>query len=718
MGLIIAGFIGGLRTVFGIAALAILIMPSSLNDQGHLMISLMIGAAVSGFIITKFSDFKNIISQPQDGPAVLISVFAITALAKNPSPELIIGIILAAVAISSIFTGTIFYILGHWKLGRVVRFIPYPVIGGFLAGSGLLITLSALSVLTNQKISLLHIPQIFDNFQYGAAPLLFTGVVIAILLLKIPPLFKSKLVFPLILIISSLLLNLYFIWQQMPISQLQNDGWLLTPKGNSGGESSIYYWFNIPKDAWLFILDNALTFIAITIVSIVAFLLNLSGLEVATNSEFDFNKELKVAGLANIVGGTLGGSVSFPALSASLLGQQMKVLSQWVGFITYGFILIFLVLGPGALEYVPKPILGALLLCMGVSLLDEWLIKGYKRFSKSDYLIILSITLVMSTIGYLPGVGIGIMLCLVFFVWSYSQVESITLELNNIDFRSNVDRSSSAIQILNQHGDKIKYLKIEGFLFFGSIYPIYERIRFLSKTGSKIFILDMSKVKAIDSSAFSVINKIAQFCEETSCNLLISRLSPTLREYIKPQTTTHLHLSFFYDRDLCIEAAEELLIENYQSPNMSSQEFIWENIIKDNSNQESIDQFKSFFTEKKCTKGEFLINQGDEGTELYIIRSGKFDVFIHTVDDVNHLIRVRSLNPGSIFGETVLYGNVKRMASVRAEEDSSIFVLSKYRMVDMEKELPHLAISLHRTIAATMSERLNSLNRLISRLDP
>ena len=151
---------------------------------------------------------------------------------------------------------------------------------------------------------------------------------------------------------------------------------------------------------------------------------------------------------------------------------------------------------------------------------------------------------------------------------------------------------------------------------------------------------------------------------------------------------------------------------------MSSQEFIWENIIKDNSNQESIDQFKSFFTEKKCTKGEFLINQGDEGAELYIIKSGKFDVFIHTVDDVNHLIRVRSMSPGSIFGETVLYGNLKRMASVRAEEDSCIFVLSKNRVAEMEKEFPHLAISFHRTIAATMSERLSSLNRLISRLDP
>jgi len=718
MGLFIAGFIGGLRTIFGIAALALLIMPSGLNDQGHLLFALMIGAAVSGFIITKFSNFKNIIAQPQDGPAVLMSVFALVVLTQNPSQELIIEVILAAVAVASIFTGMTFYALGYWKLGRIVRFIPYPVIGGFLAGSGLLITLSALSVLTNHKISLLHFDLIFESFNREGSPLLLTGILITLLLIKVPRQFKSKLVFPLILIICSLLLNLYFMWEKIPLEELQRTGWVLTPKGNSGGENSIYFWFNIPMNAWLFILENALTFIAITIVSIVAFLLNLSGLEVATNSEFDFNKELKVAGIANMVGGALGGSVNFPALSASLLGQQMKVHSRWVGFITYGFIFLFLIIGPGVLEYVPKPILGALLLCMGVSLLDEWLIKGYKRFSKTDYLIILSIAIVMSTLGYLPGVGIGLLLCLSLFVWSYSQVEIITLELNDVEFRSNVDRLPVDIQILEQHGDEIKYLKIEGFLFFGSIYHVYERIQILINSGTKIFILDMSKVKAIDSSAFSVINKIAQYCEEKKCTVLISRLKLSLRDQINLIHPSQSYLNFFGDRDMCIEAAENILIKNYEVERGGSPKFIWEDIFKDTSDKESIEKFKSFLTERNCKKGEFLIRQGDEGSELYIISSGKFDVFIQAEEDVHQLIRVRSMMAGSIFGESSLYSDLKRTASVRAEEDSTVFVLTKTSMAEMEKQFPRIANHLYRKMIGIMSERLNSLNRLISRLDP
>jgi SulP family sulfate permease len=718
MELIIAGFIGGLRTVFGIAALALLIMPASLNDQGHLLFSLMIGAMVAGIIVTKWSDFKNIISQPQDGPAVLISIFALVVLAKNPSQELMIEIILAAVAIASIFTGCIFYSLGHWKLGRIVRFIPFPVIGGFLAGSGLLITLSGLSVLANHKISIIHLGNLLESFNRVGGPLLFTGVLISIMLLKIPPRFKSKLVFPFILIASAVVLNLIFIWQQIPIEELQREGWLLTPKGGNSGSSSIYFWFDIPAKAWLFILENALTFFAITIVSIVAFLLNLSGLEVASNSEFDFNKELKVVGIANIVGGALGGGVNFPALSASLLGKQMKVHSRWIGYISYSLIFVFLIVGPAVLEYVPKPILGALLLCMGVSLLDEWLIKGFKKFSRIDYLIIFSITLIMSIIGYLSGVAVGLMLCLTFFVWNYSQLKIITLELNDVDFRSSVDRSQAVVALLDQYGHQIKYLKIDGFLFFGSVYSIYERIQLLSKSGVNTFILDMSKVKAIDSSALSVINKIDLFCKENSCEILISRLKSSLKDQITLKNATPLNFQFFSDRDLCIESAENLLIGKYLESPQEKTELDWESIVKPSESEGSIEQFKSFFTKKTCSKGDYLIRQGDDGDELFIIGEGKFDVFILINDDESSSMRMRSMTTGSIFGEAVLYSNIHRIASVRAEEDSVVFALSKARLTDMENEFPYLANQLHRKIVSIMSQRLNTLLRLLSHLDP
>ena len=223
MGLLIAGFIGGLRTVFGMAAISLLILPPNYNDNGKLLFSLMIGGVISGFIITKFTSYKNIISQPQDGPAILISIFAATLALNKAPPDYAVSIILASVALSSLITGVLFYAIGYKQLGRLVRYIPYPVIGGFLAGSGLLISISSLSILANQKLAGFS----FEIFNQGDHELIFiTGLFIALLLFKVPSYFKNKLIFPLLLLTATLVLHAYFWYLEISISSLQELGWL------------------------------------------------------------------------------------------------------------------------------------------------------------------------------------------------------------------------------------------------------------------------------------------------------------------------------------------------------------------------------------------------------------------------------------------------------------------------------------------------------------
>lgn len=711
MGILIAGFIGGLRTVFGIAALAILIMPAGLNDNGRLLVFLMIGAMVSGVIMTRYSSYKNVISQPQDGPTVLISVFAAVYASEKAPPDLAVAIILATVAVASIFTGLVFYLIGQWRLGLLVRFIPYPVIGGFLAGSGLLITLSALSILTNQKISQLDIGLLINS---GSGSLFIFGILLAGILIKLPPLFKSRLVFPMILVLTTLLFHLYFHYQQIPISELQSSGWLVTPKQQINS-TAISFWFDISFDAWVFLASNILTFVAIAVISVVTMLLNLSGLEIATRSEFDFNRELKIAGVSSMVGGLFGGCVSFPALSASLLGQQMKVDSRWVGYVSYGIILIVLLLGTQSLGFVPKPILGALLLCVGFYLLDVWLFKGYKQFSRIDYFTVLTITAVMTGVGYLPGVATGILLCGAFFVWSYSQTKVIALELSGVHLRSNIDRPAFENKLLESHGGEIRFLKIEGFLFFGTAQSVYDRVSKLSKSGVFYFIFDMSQVKSIDSSAFAVLERISNFCQDNSCILQFTRVNSSLT-----------HISDFgnilfkgaLDRDHSLEYCENLLIEKHKEDGAFSDKSVWTSITSQIHSVELLESFKSYFSIRKYSKGDYLVRRNEVGNEMFLIESGRFEALIESEGIGSNEIRLRVFTVGSIIGETVIYSVLKRTASVRAGEDSVVYVMTKARLDDMEREFPNLGNALHRAIISMMAERLLASNRLVEQLNP
>jgi len=714
MGFLIGGFIGGLRTVLGIAALALLVMPASLNDSGRLLLNLMVGAIVSGYIITRFSSFKNTISQPQDGPAVLISVFAATLVIDKGPSDLIVDIVFASVAISSIFTGVIFFIIGQWRLGRLVRFIPFPVIGGFLAGSGLLITLSALSILINQKITQIDISTLISS---DSIYILLFGLVLTFVLLKVPSLFKNRLIFPSILILAALSLHFYFYMQQISIAEMQGSGWLVTPKKKIDTSGNMF-WFDISLDAWYVIANNLFTFVAIAIVSVVAMLLNLSGLELANKSEFDFNKELKVTGISNILGGIVGGGVGFASLSASLLGQQLKVEGRSLGYLTYGFILFFLLFGSELLGLIPKPVLGSLLLCVGISLLDEWILKAFKRFSKLDFMTIVSIALIMTFFGYLSGVTTGIILCAILFVWSYSQVKVITLEISGIDFRSNVDRPSYEKALLDKYGGEIIFLRIEGFLFFGSVYSIFERIKELVNRGAVFFILDLSLVKATDSSAIAVFQKIAQFCETKSIVLQIARPRPELVQMINSINSSSVYLDYTMDRDKSLENCEKLLIKKYKSEIEHKQEGAWNIFANQIKSHELLEKFKSFFTLKNCIEKEFLIRQGEIGNEMFLVESGRFEAIIESNGNHSHEIRLKTMTIGAIFGETVLYSSLKRTASVRAETEAVVYVLTKERLNEMELKFPDLANALHRFIIGIMSERLLASNRIISRLDP
>ena len=145
---LVAGGISGLRTVLGTATLAALVTPAGSGGAGAVLNALLLGALIGSLVIAAFSGLRAAIAQPQDGPAVIIAAFVAAAVAAGQvSDERIVPLVLGTIAVSSLFTGAVFFAVGHFRCGRFVRFIPYPVIGGFLAGSGLLITLMALAML-------------------------------------------------------------------------------------------------------------------------------------------------------------------------------------------------------------------------------------------------------------------------------------------------------------------------------------------------------------------------------------------------------------------------------------------------------------------------------------------------------------------------------------------------------------------------------------------
>jgi len=115
------------------------------------------GALLFSAIVSLTTSFQASISVPQDTPAVLLALLSASIFSGLPydgAGGSAYATVAAAIILNSLLTGLVFLRLGLFRLGDLVRFIPYPVIGGFLAGTGWLLCRGALGVMTGMNIGL------------------------------------------------------------------------------------------------------------------------------------------------------------------------------------------------------------------------------------------------------------------------------------------------------------------------------------------------------------------------------------------------------------------------------------------------------------------------------------------------------------------------------------------------------------------------------------
>ena len=155
----LAGVISAVVQIAYCISFAALIFQGALAAGFSLGLAAMImGTAVTGVVIALTSTLSPANGGP-DLPAVAVmSVLAGTVsaslAASGGSEQAIIINVLVALSVSTFFTGLLLYGIGALKLGQWLRFVPYPVIGGFLAASGLLLITGGMEVVTQTNLSL------------------------------------------------------------------------------------------------------------------------------------------------------------------------------------------------------------------------------------------------------------------------------------------------------------------------------------------------------------------------------------------------------------------------------------------------------------------------------------------------------------------------------------------------------------------------------------
>jgi SulP family sulfate permease len=713
-----AGLIVGLLTIILEISLASLLFSGDLSGFLTRGIGfLLFGSVIVLVIASLTSRFAGVIVTPEDTPVVLLTL-VVTGISVNmpetSTPDDLFITVVASIVITSVLVGLVFLFMGTFRFGKLIRFIPAPVIGGFLSGIGWLLLVGSLEVMTDTSlgsgnISILFHPTIIAKWVPGS--------VFAVILVVAMRRFRHFLLMP-AMIVSAIGLFFLFLWLTgSTLDEAGSRGWLLGPFPQEKLWKFISF-SDFGNVQWNIIWGQLVNLGIIALVSTFSLLLNISGLELITHRDIDLNHELKVAGFANIISGFVGSPPSYHTLSYSALGERMGAKTRSVGLFAAALCGLVLILGTSLLSYFPKPVLGGLLIFLGASFLVEWLYDGWFRLSKIDYALVVIILFSVCTIGFMEGVGVGIIIAVVLFITNYSRISVIRQTLTGTTLRSNVDRPADEREHLREWGDQLHVLKLQGFIFFGTAHSLFqevkERIDDKDLPALRFIVFDFRRVIGLDGSAEISFIKIIYLAHENDIELVFTDISDHFRSQIQRATTQILEsvkMGFFADLDHGIEWCEEQMLT--QSKVKVSEKFhTLQNILQPIFGDMSlIERMMTYLEKEKTDNDTVVVRQGEAAQHLFIIESGEFVVQLELPD--KEPVRLRTMRAGTVFGEIGMYLNIPRSVTVISTGSGSFYKLSSDSLKEMERKDPDLALKFQNYVIHILSERLVDLNRTL-----
>lgn len=209
----------------------------------------------------------------------------------------------------------------------------------------------------------------------------------------------------------------------------------------------------------------------------IALLLNASGIELAQDLDLGPDRELRAGVRANLVAAATGGIPGFHALSLTNLAYRTGGSGRLVGFVAAGVVLTAALFGTTVVGLLPRALVGGLIAFLGLAFLWEWAVDSRHRLPRLEYGVVLIILVVIATVGYLEGVGLGLLLAVALFAVTYSRTCVVRRDVRGDASPSRVDRPAWQEQHLREARRRIWILELQGFVFFGSGAQLLEHVR-------------------------------------------------------------------------------------------------------------------------------------------------------------------------------------------------------------------------------------------------
>lgn len=681
-----------------------------------------VGAGVlAGFQSSIFAGFVSALSGGSrfqiSGPRASISLIMAAALAAlladpriavlGPRPE---DAALTLTFMIVFCSGLLQVGLGLARIGGGIRYVPYPVLSGFMNGVAILITLGQLPAALGLNASLRWYEIQANLAHVSPEAMLVTGFTMLVMALA-PRLTKAVPPIVLALVAGVLLdqaLRLVLGAAVGPLvghidASIPHPVALTTALALSGHPE-------LPG-----LLMSQLPFIlALTLVGSMESLLSATALDIITGSHHDSNRELIGQGAGNMVAACFGGVASTGAPLRGIASHRAGGRSRWAGALHSIFLALVLLGGTGLLEALPYSVMAAIMMMIAVSMTDRWTFDLLRRGGRdflTDFLIVIAVAGATVLINLAAAVGIGIVIAIMQFVFGMSRpiVRSV---YDRTVSKSRRVRPLDVEAYLEHHGKQMIVVELDGALFFGTAERLRHELERLSANRPRVMILDMRRVGHIDLSGVRILQQLGRASAARGCRILLAGferggerglwLSRAGVEATIPAR------QWYPTRDRAMEAAEDEFIDHLSADDFGTAEVADFDIMRSIAPAD-VHYLKSVMPRLRYQAGDVIFVKGAPCDGLYFLVSGLVEIR-SPEGDSKPAIRRATFGSGTLLGERALISGDPQSADAVVISDAEAYHLPMARFTAFRLSHPLAATQLALNIGRELGERLRLAN--------
>ena len=467
-------FFGGLTA--GVVALPLALAFGVASGFGA--VAGLYGAIALGFFAALAGGTPTQVSGPT-GPMTVIFAAAIVAFPGDASA------VLGVVFLAGIFQ----IVFGYLKVGVFIRYIPYPVISGFMSGIGVIIILlqlhpllgaasvgSPLDAVLNLPASLLNV-----NF-YSLVLALITMAIVFLTPSRISRIIPS----PLLALLGGSLVSIVFHFPVAVIGAI--------PSGLPDFAFPLFSVALLPK-----IVPMAL---ALAVLGVIDSLLTSVVADSMTKTRHNSNRELVGQGIGNIVASLIGGLPGAGATMRTVVNIKAGGTSRISGM-THSIFLLAILLGLGRYAaLIPLPVLAGILMKVGVDILDYRLLRMVRRVPRQDLTVMLTVFVITVFVDLIVAVGVGVTLASLMITYRISSQSKIDVKgVPHQDWHRDLERT---LEDETDYG--IRTVSVMGAFFFGTTAKMQEQVSKL--IGTKVVIINCLDVPFMDLSGYFALSEM------------------------------------------------------------------------------------------------------------------------------------------------------------------------------------------------------------------